>query len=53
MRNECLLLNIHWIDLQDREPVSKHLPLAWTRSSEAEEEKLIKTLDEFMQRFDN
>ncbi len=32
---------------QDREPVSKHLPLAWTRSSAAEDEKLMTILDEF------
>ena len=37
---------------QDREPVSKHLPLAWTRSSEAEDLKLMSVLDEFSAKFE-
>jgi hypothetical protein len=37
---------------QDREPVAKHLPLAWSRSTEAEDEKLMNILDEFSKRFE-
>ncbi|XP_006879580.1 PREDICTED: dehydrogenase/reductase SDR family member 12 [Elephantulus edwardii] len=36
---------------QDRRPVSKHLPLAWTSSSPAEKEKLTEVLEELAQRF--
>jgi len=36
---------------QDRQPVSKHLPLAWSRSSAAEEKSLMDQLDAFYQRF--
>ncbi|KAM4795216.1 dehydrogenase/reductase SDR family member 12 [Rhinophrynus dorsalis] len=36
---------------QDRTPVSTHLPLASTRSSPADEEKLLETLHELSQRF--
>merc|ERR1719481_327314 len=32
---------------QDRVCVSKHLPLAWSHSSEADEKKLIRQLDQF------
>ena len=38
---------------QDREPVSKHLPLAWTRSSEAEDLTLMSVLDEFMTKIEH
>ncbi|XP_076059024.1 uncharacterized protein LOC143035845 [Oratosquilla oratoria] len=33
---------------QDREPVSAHLPLAWTRSTPAEEEAFIRRLDDIV-----
>ncbi|XP_054978238.1 dehydrogenase/reductase SDR family member 12 isoform X8 [Sorex araneus] len=36
---------------QDRKPVPKHLPLARTSSSPAEEERLMEILDEMAQRF--
>lgn len=36
---------------QDRKPVSTHLPLAYTHSSAAEEEKLLQTLQDISQRF--
>jgi len=36
---------------QDRVSVSKHLPLAWSRSSEDEENSLITQLDTFYKRF--
>ena len=36
---------------QDRQVVSKHLPLAWSRSSAAEENSLMEQLDAFYQRF--
>ncbi|KAK5613239.1 Dehydrogenase/reductase SDR member 12 [Crenichthys baileyi] len=36
---------------QDRKPVATHLPLASTRSSPQEEEKLLAALEEFAQRF--
>ncbi|XP_062958945.1 dehydrogenase/reductase SDR family member 12 isoform X1 [Cynocephalus volans] len=36
---------------QDRKPVSRHLPLARTSSSPAEEEKLIEILEQLAQRF--
>lgn len=36
---------------QDRVPVSKHLPLAWTKSSEQDEAKLMGSLDSFFKQF--
>ncbi|KAK2719813.1 dehydrogenase/reductase SDR family member 12-like isoform X2 [Artemia franciscana] len=36
---------------QDRKPVAKHLPLAWTKSSKEEQETLMKRLDELMEKF--
>ncbi|RUS85426.1 hypothetical protein EGW08_006817 [Elysia chlorotica] len=36
---------------QDREPVSTHLPLAWTKSSPAEDQKLMDILQEMSQKF--
>ncbi|CAG5136214.1 unnamed protein product [Candidula unifasciata] len=36
---------------QDRTPVSTHLPLAWTKSSPAEEQELISKLDELAQKY--
>ncbi|KAK7466554.1 hypothetical protein BaRGS_00037338 [Batillaria attramentaria] len=36
---------------QDRKAVSAHLPLAWTKSSAQEHEKLIQILDDMSQRF--
>lgn len=36
---------------QDRKPVSTHLPLAYTHSSAADEEKLLQTLQDISQRF--
>ncbi|XP_039601165.1 dehydrogenase/reductase SDR family member 12 [Polypterus senegalus] len=36
---------------QDRCPVSTHLPLAFTRSSSADEQKLLKILDELIESF--
>jgi len=36
---------------QDRVSVSKHLPLAWSRSSEAEENKLMTQLENFHEKF--
>ncbi|XP_069495835.1 dehydrogenase/reductase SDR family member 12 [Ambystoma mexicanum] len=36
---------------QDRTSVATHLPLAWTYSSEGDEEKLIQLLEELAQRF--
>ena len=36
---------------QDRKPVSKHLPLAWTRSSGGDEETLMKKLKELSEKF--
>ncbi|KAM4561457.1 dehydrogenase/reductase SDR family member 12 [Fundulus diaphanus] len=36
---------------QDRKPVATHLPLASSRSSPQEEEKLLSTLEEFAQKF--
>jgi len=38
---------------QDRSPVSKHLPLAWTKSSPEEDAKLMAALDEFTKKFQN
>lgn len=35
---------------QDREPVSTHLPLAWTRTSVAEEKLLLEKLQEIIER---
>lgn len=36
---------------QDREAVSKHLPLAWTKSSAADEETLMTKLKELAEQF--
>ena len=36
---------------QDREPVSKHLPLAWSHSTEAEDQKLMTVLEELSDKF--
>ena len=36
---------------QDRDSVSKHLPLAWSRSSDADENSLMKQLESFHERF--
>ncbi|XP_060642863.2 dehydrogenase/reductase SDR family member 12 [Anolis sagrei] len=36
---------------QDREPVATHLPLAWTKSSPGDEEKLMQVLEELSQKF--
>lgn len=36
---------------QDRQPVSKHLPLAWTKNSLEEESKFIEKLDKLYDRF--
>ena len=36
---------------QDRVSVSKHLPLAWSRSSDEEENSLMTQLDTFYKRF--
>lgn len=36
---------------QDREPVPKHLPLAWSQSSEAEDTKLMTILNELADKF--
>ena len=36
---------------QDRVSVSKHLPLAWSRSNVSEEDSLIDQLDKFYERF--
>jgi len=36
---------------QDRRPASNHLPLAWTRSSGAEEESFMNQLDTLMSKF--
>ena len=36
---------------QDREAVSKHLPLAWTKSSTGEEETLMEKLKELAEKF--
>ncbi|XP_042305757.1 dehydrogenase/reductase SDR family member 12 [Sceloporus undulatus] len=36
---------------QDRQPVSIHLPLAWTKSSPGDEEKLMQVLEELSQQF--
>ncbi|XP_043927613.1 dehydrogenase/reductase SDR family member 12 isoform X3 [Protopterus annectens] len=38
---------------QDRKPVSTHLPLAQTRSSQEEEEKLLKSLQQLTEKFKN
>ena len=34
---------------QDREQVEKHLPLAWTKESQQERDKLLKLLDEMFE----
>ncbi len=39
--------------LQDRVAVSKHLPLAWTKNTEEDENNLIKRLDELYAKFCN
>ncbi|XP_023335601.1 dehydrogenase/reductase SDR family member 12 [Eurytemora carolleeae] len=36
---------------QDRVPVAKHLPLAWTKSSAEEEKKLMESLDTLTEQF--
>ena len=36
---------------QDRVSVSKHLPLAWSRSSDADENSLINQLETFHEKF--
>lgn len=36
---------------QDREPVSTHLPLAWTKSTQQEHEQFMSTLDEIAKPF--
>jgi len=36
---------------QDRKPVAKHLPLAWSRNTLEEEMLLMKKLDEFYEKF--
>ena len=36
---------------QDRVSVSKHLPLAWSRSSEEDENKLMSQLENLYERF--
>ncbi|XP_020643662.3 dehydrogenase/reductase SDR family member 12 isoform X1 [Pogona vitticeps] len=36
---------------QDRQPVPTHLPLAWTKSSPGDEEKLMQALEELSQKF--
>ena len=41
--------NLNWI--QDRTAVSKHLPLAWTKSSKEDEDKLMNALDEMYKKF--
>jgi len=38
---------------QDRTPTSKHLPLAWTKSSAQEETKLMESLEAFTKQFAN
>lgn len=38
--------------LQDRTSVSKHLPLAWTKNTEQDEDKLIAKLDELYAKFE-
>ena len=38
---------------QDREPVSKHLPLAWTKHSSQDEDKLMELLHDYYIKFDN
>ena len=38
---------------QDRQVVSEHLPLAWSRASSADEQKLMKKLDELCKKFDS
>lgn len=38
---------------QDRTPVATHLPLAWTRASEGEEDKLMNTLNNLWTRFNS
>ena len=37
--------------IQDRQPVSEHLPLAWTHSTEEEEMILMTRLEELKTRF--
>lgn len=37
---------------QDRTPVATHLPLAWTKSTDAENEIFMKKLDELAKKFD-
>lgn len=39
--------------LQDRAAVSKHLPLAWTKNTEEDENKLMAKLDELYKKFAN
>lgn len=36
---------------QDRQAVSKHLPLAWTKSSSGDDELLMTKLDDLAQQF--
>lgn len=36
---------------QDRNPVSKHLPLAWTKSTIEEDERLMKNLEQIYQKY--
>ncbi|XP_071455355.1 dehydrogenase/reductase SDR family member 12-like [Hetaerina americana] len=38
---------------QDRAPVSIHLPLAWTRSTDAEKEIFMNQMNELMKKFDD
>lgn len=38
---------------QDRKVASEHLPLAWSRASSDDEQKLMKKLDEYYQKFSN
>ena len=36
---------------QDRAPVSKHLPLAWTKSSVEEDERFMRNLDRVYEKY--
>jgi dehydrogenase/reductase SDR family protein 12 len=40
-----------WNHFQDRQPVAKHLPLAFTKSTKEDDEKLMTILDEMSKKF--
>ncbi|XP_064615024.1 dehydrogenase/reductase SDR family member 12-like [Liolophura sinensis] len=49
--SEAALKQSSGLFFQDRVPVAKHLPLAWTKATKEEEDQLIKSLEELSKKF--